>query len=218
LTGIAALKPAHTREAHHLANPREPRPGPSTKACQSGEVVTGLRALPLERITRSVTSVDDHRFATGFDGYVATQILAIRRLVDDRNADVIPIRGLVKDISRNFALFTRENFVCFDGLPYDYDAVRRREMVQRIDFQSKFFAGHVIPLCCQVGRVWKLRARLDQTDGAHYRRLSTTKFPIAPAAIRTAVPRKTARMPTWPPMKPPPIGPSTCPAYCADTE
>jgi hypothetical protein len=132
LTGIAALKPAHTREAHHLANPREPRPGPSTKAFQSGEVVTGLRALPLERITRSVTSVDDHRFATGFDGYVATQILAIRRLVDDRNADVIPIRGLVKDIRRNFALFTRENFVCFDGLPYDYDAVQRREMVQRI--------------------------------------------------------------------------------------
>jgi hypothetical protein len=66
------------------------------------------------------------------DGHVATQVLAIRRLVDDRNADVISIRRLVKDIRRNFALFTRENFVCFDGLPYDYDAVQRKEMMQRV--------------------------------------------------------------------------------------
>jgi hypothetical protein len=66
------------------------------------------------------------------DGHVATQVLAIRRLVDDRNADVISIRRLVKDIRRNFALFTRENFVCFDGLPYDYDAVQRKEMMERI--------------------------------------------------------------------------------------
>jgi hypothetical protein len=66
------------------------------------------------------------------DGHVATQVLAIRRLVDDRNADVISIRRLVKDIRRNFALFTRENFVCFDGLPYDYDAVQRKEMMERV--------------------------------------------------------------------------------------
>jgi hypothetical protein len=74
------------------------------------------------------------------------------------------------------------------------------------------------PTMLPSGARLEAQSSLGSNDGAHYRRLSTTKFPIAPAAIRTAVPRKTARMPTWPPMKPPPIGPSTCPAYCADTE
>src|SRR5258708_10542607 len=65
-------------------------------------------------------------------GHVATQVLAIRRLVDDGNSDIISLRRLVKDMRRNFALFTRENFVCFDGLPYDYEAVQRKEMMERI--------------------------------------------------------------------------------------
>jgi hypothetical protein len=64
------------------------------------------------------------------DGQVATQVLAIRRLMDNRNTDVISLRRLVKDISRNFALFTRENYVCFDGLPYDYAAVEYAEMMK----------------------------------------------------------------------------------------
>ena len=65
------------------------------------------------------------------DGHVATQVLAIRRLIDDRS-DVISLRRLVKDLRRNFGLFTRENFVCFDGLPYDYEAVQRKEMMERV--------------------------------------------------------------------------------------
>ena len=65
------------------------------------------------------------------DGHVATQVLAIRRLVDDRNSDIISIRRLVKDLRRNFGLFTRENFVCCDGLPYDYEAVQHEEMIER---------------------------------------------------------------------------------------
>lgn len=73
------------------------------------------------------------------DGHVATQVLAIRRLVDDRNSDVISIRRLVKDLKSNFGLFTRENFVCFDGLPYDYEAVQHKEMVERAD--RGFFWG-----------------------------------------------------------------------------
>jgi len=66
------------------------------------------------------------------DGHVATQVLAIRRLIDDGNSDIISLRRLVKDLKRNFALFTRENFVCFDGLPYDYEAVQRKEMMERV--------------------------------------------------------------------------------------
>ena len=35
------------------------------------------------------------------DGHVATQILAIRRLMDDRNVDIISLPRLVKDLRRN---------------------------------------------------------------------------------------------------------------------
>jgi len=66
------------------------------------------------------------------DGHVATQVLAIRRLVDDGNSDIISLRRLVKDLKRSFALFTRENYVCFDGLPYDYEAVRQKEMIEHV--------------------------------------------------------------------------------------
>jgi hypothetical protein len=65
-----------------------------------------------------------------FDGHVATQVLAIRRLVDGRNSDIISLRKLIKDLRRNFALLTRENYVCFDGLPYDYEAVRHARFME----------------------------------------------------------------------------------------
>jgi hypothetical protein len=64
------------------------------------------------------------------DGHVATQVLAIRRMMDDGNSDIISLRRLVKDLRRNFALFTRENYVCFDGLPYDYEAVRHARFIE----------------------------------------------------------------------------------------
>jgi len=73
------------------------------------------------------------------DGHVATQVLAIRRLMDDGNSDVISLRRLVKDLKRNWHLFTRENYVCFDGLPYDYEAVQRKDMLKRIG--KGFFWG-----------------------------------------------------------------------------
>jgi hypothetical protein len=65
------------------------------------------------------------------DGHVATQVLAIRRLMDSRNTDIISLRRLVKDLKRHFQLLTRENYVCFDGLPYDYEAVQRVDMMER---------------------------------------------------------------------------------------
>ncbi len=61
------------------------------------------------------------------DGHVATQVLAIRRLMDNDN---ISLRHLVKDLGRNFALLTRENYVCFDGVPYDYMAVRQARFLE----------------------------------------------------------------------------------------
>jgi hypothetical protein len=65
------------------------------------------------------------------EGHVATQVLAIRRLVDTRT-DVISLRRLINDLKRNFGLLTRENCGCFDGLPYDYETVQQREMIERI--------------------------------------------------------------------------------------
>jgi hypothetical protein len=73
------------------------------------------------------------------NGHVATQVLAIRRLMDDRNADIISLRRLLKDLKRNWPLFTRENYVCFDGLPYDYQAVQLKDMEKHVG--TGFFWG-----------------------------------------------------------------------------
>lgn len=55
--------------------------------------------------------------------YVANQILAIRRLLDTRK-DVISLRRLLDDISDSRELLTREIYVCYDGLPYDFESWR----------------------------------------------------------------------------------------------
>jgi hypothetical protein len=65
-------------------------------------------------------------------GYFATQVLAIRRLMDNANKDIISFPRLFKDMRRNLHLFTRENVVGFDGLPYDYQAAQRRVMLHHL--------------------------------------------------------------------------------------
>lgn len=57
-------------------------------------------------------------------GFVATQILAVSRLVDKRK-DVISLRRLLDDIEAHRHLVTREMFVCHDGLPYNAAAAER---------------------------------------------------------------------------------------------
>lgn len=57
-------------------------------------------------------------------GHLATQVLAIRRLMEDTPKERLSLRRLVTDLKRHRALFTRENYVCHDGLAYDYLAVR----------------------------------------------------------------------------------------------
>jgi hypothetical protein len=64
-------------------------------------------------------------------GHVARQVLAIRRLVD-KTRGVISLRRLISDLRSNFRLFTRENYVCHDGLPYDYEAVMLKEFAERL--------------------------------------------------------------------------------------
>ena len=50
----------------------------------------------------------------------------------DRTAGVISLRRLITDLRGKWALFTRENYVCHDGLPYDYEAVMLKEFADRI--------------------------------------------------------------------------------------
>jgi hypothetical protein len=51
-------------------------------------------------------------------GYAATQVLAIRRLLDGR-PDVTSLQRLLSDLKKNRSLITRENYVAWDGKPYD---------------------------------------------------------------------------------------------------
>lgn len=78
------------------------------------------------------------------DGYFATQILAIRRLVDGGNNDIISLRRLLKDIKRHAHLLTRENYVCHDGLPYDHDTVQHDEMHRHLAAGGGVFWGATI--------------------------------------------------------------------------
>lgn len=63
------------------------------------------------------------------NGHVATQVLGIRRLMDNSGSGVMSLRRLVKDVRSNFDLFTRENYVCHDGLPFDYEAAQTKAMM-----------------------------------------------------------------------------------------
>lgn len=59
------------------------------------------------------------------DGHFATQVLAVRRLMD-RTKGVISLRRLLSDLKKHRGLLTRENYVSHDGLPYDYEEAERR--------------------------------------------------------------------------------------------
>ncbi|HMN15113.1 MAG TPA: hypothetical protein PKD55_22570 [Bellilinea sp.] len=55
-------------------------------------------------------------------GYASLMTLGIRKLVDkDRRTD--SLWNVVALVERRPELLTREKFICYDGLPYDYDAV-----------------------------------------------------------------------------------------------
>ena len=76
-------------------------------------------------------------------GYVARQVLGIRRLLD-KTSGVISLRRLILDLRSNWQVFTRENYVCHDGLPYDYDAVMLKETAARMN-QGGFWASTTGP-------------------------------------------------------------------------
>ena len=70
-------------------------------------------------------------------GHLATRVLAIRRLVEDSSKDRISLRTLLKDLRRHRNLFTRENHVCCDGTPYDYQVLRKARFVENAGTPGK---------------------------------------------------------------------------------
>lgn len=65
-------------------------------------------------------------------GYVHIQLMSIRKLVSRRKSD-ISLHTLLTDIRRNRKLITRENYVCYDGLPYDYEPLRLKDLEKRLE-------------------------------------------------------------------------------------
>ena len=53
-------------------------------------------------------------------GFVTSQALVARRLLDDRK-DVSSIKRILKELNKHRRLITRENFVSYDGTPYAFD-------------------------------------------------------------------------------------------------
>lgn len=51
-------------------------------------------------------------------GYVTYMTATIRRLLDDTSS-TRSLRKLVQDLEKNQSVLTRENYVCYDGLPYE---------------------------------------------------------------------------------------------------
>ena len=121
---------AHELELHSLRSDQRSAPD-----CSLAEVIFTSRK-----------SVHGSQFAT--TGFVPTQILAIRRLSDpaaqNPRRQVISLRRLVDDITKHRDLFTREMFVCFNGLPYDPEPGRKRYWQE---------ASRRVELCGGVG-IW----------------------------------------------------------------
>ncbi len=64
--------------------------------------------------------------------YLSGQVLSICRIAErparKESDSVISLPTLLEDVTKNRCLITREVFVSFDGLPYDYEAVRQRHV------------------------------------------------------------------------------------------
>lgn len=78
--------------------------------------------------------------------YVATQLMAIRRLTEQsRHNDAISLRRLLQDLKDNVDLFTREIYVCHDGLPFDPEPAKARSLERIPKSKKGKFTGMVSP-------------------------------------------------------------------------
>ena len=76
--------------------------------------------------------------------YAANQLLAIRRLTETNGrGDAITIPRVLDDMKANAELFTRELYVCNDGLPFDPEPVKKRVTEERFA-QARKNGGWVV--------------------------------------------------------------------------
>lgn len=68
-------------------------------------------------------------------GYANLMSLGIRKLVD-KNPSTNSLWNLAALVERRPELLTREKFVCYDGLPYDYEAVHQED-IKSLDMQNR---------------------------------------------------------------------------------
>lgn len=72
-------------------------------------------------------------------GYVSLMSLGIRKLVD-KGPKTNSLWNVVALVERRPELLTREKFICYDGLPYDYEAVRQ-DHVASLDIRNGVHVG-----------------------------------------------------------------------------
>jgi hypothetical protein len=74
--------------------------------------------------------------------FVTHQSMAIRRLIDEHewrpDRSVYSLPRLLKEIEQNKALFTRENYLCYDGLSFNGKGLTWQEELIYKDRQKKF--------------------------------------------------------------------------------
>ncbi len=101
-------------------------------------------------------------------GFATAQLMAIRRLVD-RSSGVISLHRLISDITQKRDLITREAYVAYDGLPYDYEPVKAR-YVARVPRESEERGGPVTGQMPSKGpKAWlrseRLHRQFDKLSG-----------------------------------------------------
>ena len=102
---------------------------------------------------RKLAETDPHK-EVGFNGpvfrmfdagFATTQAVAIRRLIEKPKKNpkwaVISLRRVIEVISDNLDLITRENYVCYDGLPYDYNAIHDKWLSSLPRTKSGVYSG-----------------------------------------------------------------------------
>lgn len=82
-------------------------------------------------------------------GWVTIQTFAIRRLLEKPankpKLQINSLRRLCEEISDNRNLFTRENYVSHDGLPYDFEPVRKK-FYEQLDYPLKGPIVYNVPI------------------------------------------------------------------------
>jgi len=70
---------------------------------ETNDPLTGLQGTIIDLLDRN---------------FMDSQAIAIRRLTDQRR-DVVSLRSLIDEIKVNISIYTRENYVCYDGISFD---------------------------------------------------------------------------------------------------